>query len=337
MDANTTCSLVNVTPITSYNQIVSTGGNLIDFSIAQPYTSRSSITLPNNQFSSFFSSIPKPTGLRNGKQSIVAGYLGYPMGSPDYRRTPLTQTNWASIIDAMIVGGDICSSNDIYNTNVYTTSTALSGISLATLYITLASPTLTAADKANINAQINTLQNKNMRFYSFFVYEYCYYHTIYNTLLSQYFLEYASPSNASMGGIASIVTTAGVNVQLDKNANAQASRLDAIANLMARVNSRLTDMRHLLVAMQAYYSTTLSRFQTVLTDAGQKGSDQYVEDSIVALKTQYPQVVSVQDESVFRKGIMEYTTEKNRYSNVLLGIYAFLNIAAVAVIFTIRE
>jgi hypothetical protein len=43
------------------------------------------------------------------------------------------------------------------------------------------------------------------------------------------------------------------------------------------------------------------------------------------------------DESAFRQGIMEYTSEKNRYSNILLGIYAFLNIAVIAVIFNIKE
>jgi hypothetical protein len=29
---------------------------------------------------------------------------------------------------------------------------------------------------------------------------------------------------------------------------------------------------------------------------------------------------------------MEYTSEKNRYANILLGFYAFLNLSALAVI-----
>jgi hypothetical protein len=176
-----------------------------------------------------------------------------------------------------------------------------------------------------------------MKFYSFFVYEYCYYHTIYNTLLAQYFLEYASPSNTSMANIGALVTSSGMAVQLDATAAGQASRLDGIVNLMARVNSRLTDMRQLLVAMQVYYSSALTSFQAILADSSKKGSDRNVETSILALKNQYPEIKSIQDESVFRKGIMDYTGEKNRYSNILLGIYAFLNIAAVAVIFTIKE
>lgn len=336
MDANTTCSLVTVTPITSYTQIVSSG-SLVDFSITQPYTSASTATIPNNNFVTFFSSYKKPTALANGAQSIVKGYLGYPMRSPDYRTSPLSQANLASVVQAMIAGGDICSSVDIYNTNAYTSSTALGGISLATLYLTLAKESLTDADKANIHAQINLLQNKNMKFYSFFVYEYCYYHTMYNTLLAQYFLEYSSPSNTSMANIAALVTSSGTAVQTAATAAGQASRLDAIANLMARVNSRLTDMRQLLIAMQIYYSSALTSFQAILADASKAGSDRNVEASILALKNQYPEIRSIQDESVFRKGIMEYTSEKNRYSNVLLGIYAFLNIAAIAVIFNIRE
>jgi hypothetical protein len=336
MDANTTCSLVNVTPITSYNQIVS-GGRLVDFSIAQPYTSASTVMIPNNNFSSFFSTYKKPSALANGAPSIVTGYLGYPLSSPDYRTSPLSQARFASIVQGMIAGGDICSSTDIYNTNVYTNSSALGGISLATLYLTLAKESLTDADKAKIHAHIDLLQNKNMKFYSFFVYEYCYYHTIYNTLLAQYFLEYASPSNTSMANIGALVTSSGMAVQLDATAAGQASRLDGIVNLMARVNSRLTDMRQLLVAMQVYYSSALTSFQAILADSSKKGSDRNVETSILALKNQYPEIKSIQDESVFRKGIMDYTGEKNRYSNILLGIYAFLNIAAVAVIFTIKE
>jgi hypothetical protein len=34
----------------------------------------------------------------------------------------------------------------------------------------------------------------------------------------------------------------------------------------------------------------------------------------------------------FHHGVMEYNAEKNRYSNILLGLYAFLNISAVAMI-----
>jgi hypothetical protein len=34
---------------------------------------------------------------------------------------------------------------------------------------------------------------------------------------------------------------------------------------------------------------------------------------------------------------MEYNSEKNRYSNILLGLYAFLNIAALATVFQLAR
>jgi hypothetical protein len=96
-------------------------------------------------------------------------------------------------------------------------------------------------------------------------------------------------------------------------------------------------MRNLLVAINGYYSTSLQSLQGILNANSNRGSDAEVEAQIVALRNQVSSSLNAQDQTAFRQGIVEYTNEKNRYSNILLGIYAFLNIAIIAVIFNIKE
>ena len=38
----------------------------------------------------------------------------------------------------------------------------------------------------------------------------------------------------------------------------------------------------------------------------------------------------------FAKGVMEYNQEKNRYASVLLGLYAILNVTALAMIWKLK-
>ena len=281
---------------------------------------------------------------------MVTGYLGYPKSTTfkdDYYSgsTFRSVTQITSIAQQIITAGDLCSSSDIYNTNVYTDSSSVSTLSLTTLYKTLARSNLTPADISAIQMQIDKLQNKNKMFYSFFVFEYCYYNTMYTSLLTQYFNEYSPPSGFTrFPNIAYLKDSQGVAAVNDyiigtgtTQATNQSSRLDAIIITLARVNSRLIDMRTLLNALQNYYSASLQTFQQTLNSNGVYGSDADVEAKVTALISQSSDVEQIKDESTFRQGILEYTSEKNRYSNVLLGIYAFLNIAIIAVIFNIKE
>ena len=337
MDANSTCQLINVNPFNDYNKIVYSDGTLQEFSITAPYTQPTKTSALNNFFTNYFYSAPKPGVLRNGASSIVKSYLGYPLGAPDYRTTQLGPTEWSTIVEKIVSSGDLCSTTEIYNTSEYKNSSQLKGVALTTLYLTLGTDKLTPGDISNIHTQINILQNKNYLFYTFFIYEYCYYRSMYNTLLTQYFLEYTTIANPSLPNVAYLKTSAGTSALTTADSAGQASRLDGIVNVMARLNSRLVDMRRLLTAIQIYYSNALTSYQNILADMNHEGSDMNIEDKIVALRADTQDMEELQSESKFRKGIMEYTSEKNRYSNVLLGIYAFLNIAAVAIIFTIRE
>jgi len=337
MDANSTCQLVNVDPFVNYNQMVYSDGSLQEFSITAPYTRPSTQRSTDNFYSRHFFATPKPGALRNGGSSIVKSYLGYPLASTDYRTTPLSTTQWQSIVETIVSSGDLCATTDIYNTNVYVNSTQLTGISLTTLYITLSKEDLTSSDKKNIHAQINVLQNKNMLFFIFFVYEYCYYRSMYNTMLTQYFLEYSTIANPSLPNIPYLKTSTGISSLTSADSAGQASRLDGIVNIMARLNSRLVDMRRLLTAIQMYYGNAIANYQNILADYNHAGSDAYIENKIVALRSDEVDLTQLQDQSKFREAVMDYTKQKNRYSGLLLGVYTFLNIAAIAVIFSIRE
>jgi len=336
MDANSTCQLVSVNPFVDYNQVVYSDGTLQEFSITAPYTRPAPNRQIDNFYTRYFFGTPKPGVLRNGASSIVKSYLGYPLGSPDYRATPLAATQWQTIVETIVRSGDLCATSDIYNTSQYVDSAKLNGLSLTTLYLTL-SKDISEQDKVNIRSQINVLQNKNMLFFTFFVYEYCYYRTMYNTLLTQYFLEYSTIANPSMPNIPYLKTSEATSVLTSADPPGQASRLDGIVNVMARLNSRLVDMRRLLTAIQIYYSDALTSYQRILADSSHTGSDSYIEDKVIALRSDEVDLTQLQDQSKFRQAVMDYTKQKNRYSGLLLGVYTFLNIAAIAIIFTIRE
>ena len=352
MDASNTCLLVNTVGFSNYNQIVTPATALIEFSMNSNYVTGKFTPNPLNDFTSFIStsnSFPagRPT-LPSAKNSLVTGYLGYPK-STSFKEDFYTGSSFRdlrSVAQTIITAGDLCSSSDIYNTNVYTDSSSLSSLSLTTLYKTLGRSNLTPADRTAIQAQIDRLQNKNKMFYSFFVFEYCYYNTMYTSLLAQYFKEYSSPDQftrfSNIAYLKDSQDATAVNDYIRGTPTAiqgtnQSSRLDAIIITLARVNSRLTDMRSLLNALQNYYSASLQTFQHTLNSSGVYGSDADVEAKVTALISQSADVADVKDESTFRQGILEYTSEKNRYSNILLGIYAFLNIAIIAVIFNIKE
>jgi hypothetical protein len=352
MDASTTCALVSTKPFSNYNQIVGSNTTLIEFNMTSNYVLFKNSVVNTNAFTTYltskFSSSALPA-LPSGCNSIVTGYLGYPISSnhdKDYRVTSAATgytlfpdaASRLSNVSAIVTAGDLCGSNEIYNSTTYT-GTNIGSLSLAALYQTLAGSN-SDATKISLQSNIDRLQNKNKTFFSFFVYEYCYYNTMYTKLVEEYFNEYSSRSNASLSNISFLKDSAGtacVSGGTGSTAAQQTSRMEGIVITLSRVNSRLTDMRNLLGAINTYYSTSLQSLQGILNANSNRGSDAEVEAQIVALRNQVTSSLNAQDQTAFRQGIVEYTNEKNRYSNILLGIYAFLNIAIIAVIFNIKE
>ena len=67
------------------------------------------------------------------------------------------------------------------------------------------------------------------------------------------------------------------------------------------------------------------------------GSNEKLSEKLVALNKSASRVNNYLTERDFHEAAMEYNATKNRYSNVLLGLYAFLNISAVAMIIHINS
>lgn len=185
-----------------------------------------------------------------------------------------------------------------------------------------------------------TLEARNLRFFGAFLCEYCFYRTRYEWLLSKYFTVYNTPmaqftfpayASSLFAGVGS-----GEN-QYSSGSPKQDELLKVLAYHMARLNTRMTDMRRLLGAINTYYNGVFTNIQTSLNSASVIGSDSELTTTIQALQMSANESNSYLSQTEFTKSVMEYNSEKNRYSNILLGLYAFLNIAALATVFQLAR
>jgi hypothetical protein len=99
----------------------------------------------------------------------------------------------------------------------------------------------------------------------------------------------------------------------------------------------MTDMRRLLGAINTYYNGVFTNIQTMLNDKSIVGSNSELTKSIQALQISANDANAYLLQTEFTKSVMEYNSEKNRYSNILLGLYAFLNIAVLATVFQLAR
>ena len=106
---------------------------------------------------------------------------------------------------------------------------------------------------------------------------------------------------------------------------------------MACLNTRMTDMRLLLGKISETYSGVINTIQTAINTDSNIGSNQDLRNKITALNESALNMQTYLTEKDFHDGVVKYTSEKNRYANILLGFYAFLNIAAVAMVFQLRS
>ena len=106
---------------------------------------------------------------------------------------------------------------------------------------------------------------------------------------------------------------------------------------MACLNTRMVDMRLLLGKISEYYSEVQTTIQNAVNSEITLGSNKDLTEKITILNDSAANVQKYITERDFRQGVMDYNLEKNRYANILLGLYAFLNILAVAVIIQIKQ
>lgn len=250
-----------------------------------------------------------------------------------------------SLLGNLIKAGYLLRQSQIYNAGQLATGAtppAVSTESLIYLYKLEQGSSLTQAQKT----LKNTLEATNLRFFGAFMTEYCFYRTRYQWLLKQYFTIYTQKSAANGGSGPSLYTAPSAGsppFQLFGGPNplpatstgslTQADYLSGIAYQMAALNMRMADMRQLLAAINTYYNGIFVLIQNNINSANMEGSNARLTQTITALQESSDTANKYLTEQDFSQQVMEYNSEKNRYSNILLGLYAFLNIAALASVF----
>jgi hypothetical protein len=117
----------------------------------------------------------------------------------------------------------------------------------------------------------------------------------------------------------------------------QQDYLKGLAYHMACLNTRMTDLRRLLAQINTYYAGIFTTIQTQINDGSLIGSNSDLTRKITALNTSSKEANKYLTQAEFSRGVMDYNLEKNRNSNILLGLYAFLNISALAMIFQLSR
>lgn len=233
-----------------------------------------------------------------------------------------------SILGKLMKDGFLLTQNNIYNAD-----TGANSNSLFYFYSTEQKTALTPAQTA---AKVK-LEATNLRFYGAFFSEYCYYKSRYELLLAEYFRIYKQTPTTSPAYQPITVNSPQYvlygSAETQFATGSQSEYLGVLAYHLACVNTRLTDMRKLLDAINTYYSGVFANLQTAVNaDATTPASTAALQASVLALQNSSKQAKEYLKDEDFRKGVMEYTSEKNRYANILLGFYAFLNLSALAVI-----
>jgi len=193
--------------------------------------------------------------------------------------------------------------------------------------------------------RVMVLEAKNLRFFGAFLAEYCYYRTRYEWLLQKYFAVYTQQakvgsSSAYVAPVAGspVFTTlfngqgTADNQYTSSTSLIQTDYLKGLTYHLACLNTRMTDLRVLLGNISNFYENVMNQIQMTVNSQDLPGSNQDLVNKIIALNESAEYAQKYMTERDFHHGVMEYNAEKNRYSNILLGLYAFLNISAVAMI-----
>jgi len=211
---------------------------------------------------------------------------------------------------------------------------------------TTAAGTTTTIISQDQQTRRTTLEARNLRFFGAWLAEYCYYRSRYNWLLNKYYQifttqPYSAPNITTDSTLAKLFAGAGSGpnqyTDSSKATLPQNEYLRCLVYHLACLNTRMVDMRFLLGKISEYYSDVQTTVQDAVNSEMDPGSNRDLTDKLTILNDSAANVQKYITERDFRQGVMDYNLEKNRYSNILLGLYAFLNILAVAVIVQIKQ
>jgi len=247
-----------------------------------------------------------------------------------------------SAIGKLMNMGIVLTPNEIFTKNDFGSTPPGSGTeSLIYLYNFEAkgSVNLTSAQVA----RKKLLETKNLKFFGAFLCEYCYYRSRYDSLLKEYFEVHGMPATGSGKYVAPEEVTGSIHQtlfngkgtaenQYSGTNTSQRNYLKVLAYHMALLNTKMSDMNRLLVQLGSLYATINSDIKDKVDKGTIAGNTKDLNKKIMALNDSADSMNSYLSERDFHNAAMEYSDSKNRYSTVLLGLYAFLNIAAVAMI-----
>ena len=227
--------------------------------------------------------------------------------------SPLTTDHIGTIITELKTDNLLLKETDIYN------SADTSGNSLIKLKQLQQQ---TGGISASQQAILTTLESRNLKFFSAFLVEYWFYSCRYKILLKQFFFIYTSASNTYTVG------------ELGLNRATKSDYLNKLTLFLGELNMRMSDMIGIVNAINSDYSTMITNIQrTINSGVNTPGSNYALTNTFKLLKNSYIESDEYLSNKDFSKEVMEYNSEKNRHSNILLGLYAFLNIAALATVF----
>jgi hypothetical protein len=318
MFLDTTAAAIDYTNIAS-------GGNLLTFSavalIAGPTENASNLlastsTDANSQYRIIrhLSSPAKKWSDVVLNTSAVASTPAYKSLINNYLYSSGNLLSSESIITALKGANLILKQTDIYEPS----GNSIKDTSIIGLYQIKEGGTITPTQQTTLTE----LENRNLKFFSAFLVEYWFYSCRYRLLLKELFTVYSSDVNSYTKG------------QLNLSGATKSEYLNKLVELLSLLNTYMRDMISIVNAINTDYSTMITTIQsTINSGASTPGSNKALTNTFTALQTSYTQSDKYLTEKDFSKEVMEYNSEKNRHSNILLGLYAFLNIAALAAVF----
>jgi hypothetical protein len=244
----------------------------------------------------------------------------------------ITDIEIATLVNKLISDNLLLAQNELYNPAQFNGGQVTEGSdSLVYLYSLQEN-----ANRALTPTQLlrkERLESRNLKFFSNFLMEYCFYKTRYNILLTKYFTLYTEPSNTVTPTDKNIFGGGVPQPGTSTSGYSQQDYLKGLAYHMACLNTRMTDMRRVLSEITSRYDIIFQYIQAAINDGKVPGSNLELTTTIQALNASAKDVNTYMSEADFKKGVMDYNSEKNRYANIMLALYAFLNIAGIASIY----
>ncbi len=255
--------------------------------------------------------------------------------------TMMSPSVLTNIVQTLQSKGYLLKESDIYNPAqlaTLPTPPEVASQSLLYLYKSEQSTPLSASQKS----RKQTLEATNLRFFGAFLAEYCFYRTRYQWLLQKYFDVYKQTTFVAPVRDSPVFTLfqnspgSGENQAANLSQITQSEVLKAMAYQMAIVNTRMTDLRNLLSTINEEYNRIFKLIQQNINDKNLAGSNSDLTKTVAALQDSAKEAKQYMSEAQFSQRAVEYTQEKNRHATILLGLYAVLNIAALAMIYKLK-